>query len=234
MSRGKFVSFEGIDNAGKGTQIKLLEAYLREKKISCMSIREPGGTALGEILRRIIKYPQQAYSLFNKAYAQEKDFALIPEDQQRTPEAELLLFLAPRAELMRHVILPNLEKGVSVIADRLGDSTRAYQGGGRFHSSPQIIQLINQLNDFVLKENWPDKTFFLDISYEVMLQRSKGAKLDYMEKLGEEFFERTRREYQRIALENPKRVVSLDGALSPERIFKHGILPHINQLYGIQ
>ncbi len=233
MSRGKFISFEGIDNSGKGTQIKFLETYLMGEKIPCVIVREPGGTALGETLRRIIKYPKQVYRLFNQEYVKEKDFVQIQEDQQRTPEAELLLFLTPRAEVMRHVVLPGLEQGVSVIADRLGDSTRAYQGGGRFHSFPPIIQLINQLNDFVLKGNWPDKTFFLDISYEVMLQRSQGAKLDYMEKLGKEFFERTRREYQRIALENPKRVISIDGTLSPESIFKQGILPHINKLYGL-
>lgn len=234
MQKGKFISFEGIDNCGKTTQIKRLEAYLKERDIPVMVAREPGGTALGETLRKILKHPEKVYHLINKSYPRESDFLPLQENQKRTPISETLLFLTARAEFMHHLVLPNLEKGITVIADRLGDSTRAYQGGGRYASKSDIIRIINALNDFVLQERWPDKTFFLDIPYEVMIQRSQGEELDYMEKLGRDFFERTRREYQRIALENPRRVISVDGTLSQEAIFNHGILPHIKELYHLQ
>lgn len=232
--KGKFISFEGIDNCGKTTQIQKLEAYLKERSIPIIIAREPGGTALGEALRWIIKQPDAICDLFNDQLAVFPDFKPLPYDQERTPEAETLLFLTARAEFMKHIVLPHLEKGVTVIADRLGDSTRAYQGGGRYQSRPEIIRIINTLNDFVLQGRWPDKTFFLDIPYEVMLQRSQGAELDAMEKRGREFFERTRREYHGIALENSGRVVSIDGTLSIEDIFNHSILSHIQQLYDIK
>lgn len=233
MNKGKFISFEGIDNCGKTTQIKKLEEYLSKQLIPFIVAREPGGTALGETLREILKYPEIAHRFINVSYQKESEFILIPEDQKRTPEAETLLFLTARAEFMQHIVLPSLEKGISIIADRLGDSTRAYQGGGRFESRPDVIRIINTLNDFVLQGRWPDKTFLLDIPYEVMLKRSQGAELDAMEKLGKEFFERTRKEYQRVAIENQKRIISIDGMLSPEDIFNHGILPHIKELYKI-
>ncbi len=228
MTRGLFFSFEGIDYCGKTTQISMLENCLKNNGLQVVVAREPGGTALGETLRRVLKFPREVYELFNQHYKNEAGFKLLPIDQERTAEAEMLMFMAARADFIHHVVNPSLNNGINVIADRLGDSTRAYQGGGRYDSMQSAVNLINMLNNFVLGTSWPDKTFFLDIDYDVMIERAKAkgnAKLDYIESSGRRFFERTIREYREIAKEDKARVVLIDGTKSIEEIFNQDILP---------
>ncbi len=221
-----FISFEGIDNCGKSTQIRLLQSYLNSKNISNEVIREPGGTALGAALRRLLKEPNEVYSMMNKHFADEPDFIQIPTNQLRSSQAEALLFLASRSDFVEHLLKPNLEKGIIVIADRFVDSTRAYQGGGRLLGDKDMIKRINWMNDFAIQQVWPDITFILDISYEEMLARST-KNLDYMERQGKEFFEGVIQEYRRIAQEDSGRVVLVDGTMQAEEIFENYIKPTV-------
>jgi len=231
--QGKFISFEGIDNCGKTTQLELTAAYLKSKNIPIEVGKEPGTTALGSALRTIIKKQNEVYQLFNIVYQYDPDFTQISIDEKRTPEAELYLFMASRVEYIVNEVEPALKKGKSYLTDRTADSSDAYQGGGCFHSVPEKINLIKLLNNDALRGIWPDKTFLIDISYDCMISRSSGKKLDYMESKGRAFFERTINQYRINAAQNPERIV-IDGSQSINDIFEQGILPHINQLFNIK
>lgn len=228
--RGHLVSFEGIDNCGKSTQIRLLSSHLNNLHINHKVFRDPGSTSLGDVLRRILKHPQEVYTLFNEALKHDPDYKEVSTAQERTPMAEVMLFLAARSEYVNHLITPNLDNGYLVISDRLGDSTRAYQGGGRYYGNKKLIDFIQTANDIILSQcGWPSKTFFLDIPYEEMIRRT-GRERDFMESLGQEFFERVIAEYRKIASENPKRIVIMDGTKPIEEIFNNGILRNLEGL----
>ncbi len=232
MNNGNFFSFEGIDYCGKSTQIKLVADYLNAQDMPVVVGVEPGSTALGQVLRKILKSPKSVYRVCNREYKFDSDFMQINPDEPRTAQAEMLLFLAARSEFVDKFVRPNLEREVTVLADRFADSTRAYQGGGRFNSDPAMISAINTLNELVINSHWPRKTFILDIPYEVMMKRAetRAQKKDYIESAGEAFFQRVIREYRAIARENPQRVVLIDGSQPAEVIFNEGILPYIAQL----
>ena len=123
--KGIFITFEGLDKAGKSTQIKLLAEHLRQKGHNVVCTREPGGTPLGEDVRSLV--------MKNRAEA-------------ISDEAELLLFSASRAQLLRTLVWPELEKGSVVLCDRFADSTTAYQG----HARGMDIGFIRSLNEFTL------------------------------------------------------------------------------------
>lgn len=231
MTKAHFISFEGIDNCGKSTHVQKLEDYLKKHNIPVVTARDPGSTALGGALRMLIKHPQRSYAILNEAYKTHHDFSQLSYDEKRTAEAELLMFLAARAEFVEHIVQPNLAQGISVIADRYADSTRAYQGGGRYKSRADRIELINNLNKFAIKDIWPDLTFLLDIPYEEMLTRAQQDELDFMESLGKEFFDATRAEYKTIAREQPDRFVLIDGMKPIEAIAQEDIVPYMHWLY---
>ena len=225
-----FISFEGLDNCGKTTQIKLLTNHLDSTDVPYVLSREPGGTALGGTLRRVLKEPVVVYATMNKTFTNNPDFQQLNVNQQRTAEAEMLLFQASRAEYCQHVVKPALDEGKLFISDRFYDSTRAYQGGGRFHSDPNVINAIQRTSDFAVNGYHPSKTFLLAISYEVMLERAGKSKLDFMERLGADFFQRVAAEYDAIAKIHSQRVVRIDGTLPPEEIFEEHIKPTIDQI----
>ncbi len=230
--KGTFISFEGIDYCGKSTQARQLEKYLREQQIPVIAGAEPGTTSLGQVLRRILKEPTRVYTLFNRAYRLDPDFSSIQLREQRTPQAETLLYLAARSEFIHHMVRPNLEQGRVVIADRFADSTRAYQGGGRFNHDAQILELIDQLNEFVVDGCWPDRTYLIDMPYAMLVERAQanGKNFDALESLGEDFFNRVIAEYRKIAQKSPERVVLIDGAQHPDVIFQQQIVPDIKLL----
>ena len=116
-SEARFISFEGLDGCGKTTQIKKLGAYLAQSRIPHALTHEPGGTALGGALRRILKDPRSVYRAFNGVFAGHPDFQTLNEDEQRFSASELLLFLAARAEFVAQVVQPHLEQDVSVLTD---------------------------------------------------------------------------------------------------------------------
>ncbi|MEO0415723.1 MAG: dTMP kinase, partial [Verrucomicrobiota bacterium] len=128
---GKFITFEGTEGCGKSTQIANLRASLEERGVKTILTREPGGTALGEKIRELLQFD--------------------PEGEDMTPETELLLFTASRAQLVRQVIAPALAEGTWVIADRFFDSTTVYQGIGRGLS----LGLVKAINEFAVGEQTP-------------------------------------------------------------------------------
>ena len=190
-----FISFEGIDFSGKSTQIELLKDYLIDHKKKVEILREPGGTDISEKVRRVL--------LDNK---NEKMFA----------EAELLLFSASRAQLVREKIRPYLQKGIYVISDRFHDSSTAYQGYGR--GIP--IEVVKKVHDLAIGETIPDLTFFIDIPVGIANERKKKkskVKLDRIEMADIEFYNRVRSGYLEIARQE-ERFKVIDGTQTIETI----------------
>ena len=163
---GKFITFEGLDGAGKGTQIDKVMEYLSDIGRATILVREPGGTELSEQIREMLL---------------QNEFAI-------SPMSELLLFLSARAELISKVIRPALESGKDVVCDRYMDSTIAYQGYGRGLLSEAI-----SLNDIATGFLVPDITFFLDISHDECYKRKisrdkeQGSQCDQLKSENGEF-----------------------------------------------
>jgi dTMP kinase len=190
-----FISFEGIDFSGKSTQIELLKDYLEEHNKKVEILREPGGTEISEKVRKIL--------LDNK---NEKMFA----------EAELLLFSASRAQLVREKIQPYLDKGIYVISDRFHDSSTAYQGYGR--GIP--VEVVMKVHELVIGDTIPDLTFFIDIPVGIANERKKkksNIKLDRIEVADIEFYNRVRSGYLEIARKE-ERFKVIDGTQTIETI----------------
>ena len=187
----RFISFEGIDGAGKTTQIELLKKRLEKNNYKVKVFREPGGMDISESLRKII---------LNKSF-------------DISSNTEMLLFLAARSELVTKVIYPALEKGYYVICDRYIDSTVAYQGFGRKID----IKIINDLNKFVTLGLLPTVTFYLDIPVKTMILRKNKEKNDRMENSGLKFFERVRSGYFDLELKN-NRFVKIDASQNIKKI----------------
>ena len=190
-----FISFEGIDFSGKSTQIELLKDYLVEHNKKVEILREPGGTEISEKVRKIL--------LDNK---NDKMFA----------EAELLLFSASRAQLVREKIQPYLEKGIYVISDRFHDSSTAYQGYGR--GIP--IEVVKSIHNLAIGDTIPDLTFFIDIPVGIANERKKKKtkiKLDRIEVADIEFYNRVRSGYLEIARKE-ERFKVIDGTQTIETI----------------
>src|SRR5215208_760653 len=183
--KGLFISFEGTEGSGKSTQISLLAEHLRAMGRSVRTIREPGGTPIGEEIRHTLKHS--------------------PHNQAMTAEAELLLMNASRAQLVREVIRPALAAGEIVLCDRFYDSTVAYQGYGRRIDLPLVRTVI----DFAVGPTRPELTILLHVPVEVSESRRKSrpsAGRDRMEELDRAFFERVEQGFRAIAAAEPKRV----------------------------
>src|SRR5438093_7692042 len=198
--KGVFITFEGTEGSGKSTHIHLLADRLRAEGRTVRVLREPGGTAIGEEIRHTLKH-----SLRNRAM---------------TPEAELLLLNASRAQLVRETIRPALAAGEVVLCDRFYDSTIAYQGFGR-----QLdLKIVRAVIDFAVGETRPDLTVLLMIplatSEARRESRAAGAALprDRFEEADRDFFRRVEEGYRSIAAAEPKRVYSVDSTESLERV----------------
>ncbi len=188
--RGRFLTFEGVEGAGKTTQAAMLAEYLRRRGIPVMVVREPGGTEGGEAVRAI----------------------LLQERLQWTATAELLLFLAARAQLTETVVRPALEVGTWVICDRYADSSVAYQGYGR-GLGPEAVRNANRLATGGLK---PDATVLLDLPVRVGLERQYSR--NRMEGEPVAFHERVREGYLQEAALEPDRCVVIDAGGSAEQV----------------
>lgn len=183
-----FITFEGIDFCGKSTQVRLLEEYLLQQNKKIKIIREPGGTFISEKIR---------------------DILLDKENEGMNIKTELLLFAASRAQLVNDVIKPYLEDGYFVIADRLHDSSIAYQGYGRGIDLDFVINL----QKFVLSGVNPDVTFFLDIHVEDSDKRKQNSgrqNLDRIELSQKMFYEKVRDGYNNLA-DKFERIKKIDG-----------------------
>ena len=190
--RGRFITLEGVDGAGKSTHIPWIAKRLRDAGRRVVVTREPGGTPLAEKVRALVL------------------------SERMDPLAETLLIFAARADHVRQVIAPALERGEWVVCDRFGDATIAYQGAGNGVSESLIGQLAQAAHG-ALK---PDRTFFFDCSYEVSRKRLAAAAraLDRFESEDQAFFERVRAAYTKIARDEPGRVKRIDGGASIEQI----------------
>ncbi len=194
MARGRFISFEGIDGAGKSTQHAWLVNYLKAQGRQVVATREPGGTPLGEKLR-----------------------ALLLSDAMHI-ETEALLMFAARREHLVQVIEPALARGDWVVCDRFVDASFAYQGGGRGLDWNKL----KTLAAWVLGSMRPDLTLIFDAPVAIAQERlhAATAEPDRFEQEKAEFFERVRTAYLRIARENPQRVRLIDATRSREVINK--------------
>src|ERR1700682_1895236 len=139
MPRLPFITFEGSEGCGKSTQVRRLAEHLKRSGIPHLVTREPGGTPIGESIRELLQFAPHSFGM--------------------TPQTELLLFEASRAQLVRETIKPALEKGLCVISDRFFDSTTVYQGAARKLDR----QLVEQLNSFAVGDCRPDLTLVLDV-----------------------------------------------------------------------
>lgn len=193
LNKSYFITFEGIDGSGKSTQAKLLIKKLGSSSIQTCFIREPGGTKISEEIRHV---------LLNK------------RDEDMIDRTEALLMCASRAQLTKNIIIPELESGKWVIADRYSDSTLAYQGGGRGIDLDCLIKL----NEFATFGTVPDITFYIDIDAETGFQRRKNISADRIESAGIEFQDKIRNKYLEIINYFSERCVHVDGNLSIDAI----------------
>jgi len=201
-SKGKFITFEGIDGCGKSTQVKKLVEFFNKTKKTTIFVREPGGTQISEEIREI---------LLNRH---------LEDISDRT---EALLMTGSRSQLTHEIIIPNLNKGLHVVADRYSDSTLAYQGGGR-----QIdIEWLIRLNQFATYDIEPNVTFYIDVLPEEALKR-KNQEKDRIEMAGIELQSRVRNAYLELAKRFQRRYIIIDGHDSIDNIHDV-IINHIKQ-----
>ena len=198
-NRGRFITFEGLDKAGKSTQIARLARRLQACRREVVLAREPGGTRLGEAIRALV---------------------MQFKDGKVADEAELLLFAASRAQLVRELIEPALAEGKIVLCDRFADSTVAYQGFARHLD----LSVIGHLNELAIGGCRPDLTVFLDLSVEESFRRLRQVLAeshcpgDRFEAESRDFHEGVRNGFLHIARECPQRVVRFDATLPADEI----------------
>jgi dTMP kinase len=191
---GLFIAFEGVEGAGKGTQIAMAEQYLRSLGLDVLVTREPGGTTAGEQIRELL---------------------LDPATGKLDARAEALLFAASRAQTVANVIRPALAEGKVVICDRYVDSSLAYQGWARGLGEPDVLSL----NVWATQGLFPDMVILLHIEPERGLARSEDEPLDRMEQEGQLFLAKVADAYLRIAEEHPERFVVVDADQEQAKVF---------------
>jgi dTMP kinase len=190
---GLFITFEGTEGCGKSTQINALATRLRHEGRQVLQTREPGGTPLGEAVRNLLQHDDAGEGM--------------------SPEAELLLFAASRAQLTRERILPAIASGEIVLCDRFMDSTTVYQGVARQIDTAAVATI----NQFAVGKARPDLTFLIDLPPEIGMARVHArshGQLDRMEQETMAFFQAVRTGYLKLAKAEPERFVILDGSAS--------------------
>jgi dTMP kinase len=196
MPAGFLISFEGSEGCGKSTQITRLREHLEKSGREVLLLREPGGTKVGEHIRHLLQHEKEAANM--------------------TPEAELLLFAASRAQIVREKIRPALDRGAVVMLDRFLDSTTVYQGLAR--GLP--MQSVRAINDFAVGGARPHLTIVLDMDATTAWNRihATGRELDRMEDQPLEFFQKVRDGYLDLARAEPQRISVLDASQPIETI----------------
>jgi dTMP kinase len=205
-TRGRFITFEGTEGSGKTLQLAFLEARLRKQDVPYLLTREPGGTAYGDSIRRIL---------------------LRQDNVQREPMSELLLYLADRYQHLHEIVEPALAKGTHVISDRYHDATLAYQAYARGIGLSRVDKLAE-----ILGLRKPDLTIILDIEVETGLQRARiRNKEESKEEWGrfeaEElaFHRKVREGYHLLAEREPQRMRLIDASGSPDEVAQRVVLP---------
>jgi dTMP kinase len=198
-----FITFEGIEGSGKTTQINLLKKLLKEQGLPCLITREPGATAIGLQIRKIL---------------------LDQKNKQMAPQAELFLYLADRCQHLSEKIHPALSQGRWVISDRFWDATVVYQGMARGLD----LKVLNRLRPWILGEVQPHRTFLLDLPVSLGLARAweriqaspETIKESRFEKEARTFHEKIRQGYLTLARKEPKRIKVIDATLPPAAIHR--------------
>ncbi|MCX7919211.1 MAG: dTMP kinase [bacterium] len=198
--KGLFISLEGGEGSGKSTQVRLLKNYLQRRGYQVIATLEPGGTVIGNQIRRIL---------------------LSPSNNTMVPLTELFLYLASRAQIVQEIIKPALYQGKIVICDRYADSSVAYQGVARKLG----IEFVQQLNRIATDNLQPDITFFLDIEPKLGLARKIRHSYGHVDRLEKEllaFHRLVRKGYIKLAKNEPARikVISVTQNLTPKDIFQ--------------
>ncbi len=196
------ITFEGVEGSGKTTQIKRLQRHLKQKGIRCLATREPGGTVIGEKVRRI---------LLDRAH------------REMVPLTELFLYEAARAQHVAQVIRPFLEKNGIVLCDWFSDASIAYQGHGR-KIDPKLVDLLNQIASKGIR---PDLTFLLDCPSDMGLRRAvrrdrqkRSNRQDRFEREKIQFHHRVRRGYLSLAEQEPRRIKIIDTRDGEDEVFE--------------
>jgi dTMP kinase len=188
MNKGRFITIDGVEGAGKSTQIDLICSYLQRKGIKVVRTREPGGTNVGEKIRSVL---------------------LDVDNQEMHSDTELLLMFSSRNELIQNKIIPALNNGSWVVSDRFTDASFAYQGGGRMLNLDRIAKL----EEWVLGDFQPDLTLLLDISVEIGMNRIETrASKDRIELEERVFFERVRSVFIGRSEAFPERIKLIDAS----------------------
>lgn len=190
MVRGKFISIEGTEGAGKSTALTFVRSYLTEAGIELVWTREPGGTPLAEEIRQVLLHPTSK--------------------ERMLPETELLLMFAARAQHIETVIKPALKAGKWVVSDRFVDASYAYQCGGRSVASQHIAML----DKWIVGTCYPDLTLLLDVAPEIGFERTakRGTGPDRIELEKIEFFTRVRETYLERACHEADRIKIIDAS----------------------
>jgi dTMP kinase len=194
MARGKLITIEGIDGAGKTTLARSLHDTLRERGVDVTLLREPGGVRAAERIRELVQDPEAHIG----------------------DRAEALLYAAARAQLVEEALTPLLDAGRLVLLDRFIDSSLAYQGGGR-----QLgIEAVRAVNAFGTAGLTPDRTLLLEISTAAGRSRSGGRAepRDRLEREPDAFFDRVAEAYAELAAAEPERIRTIDARQAPERV----------------
>jgi dTMP kinase len=186
-----FVTFEGLDGSGKTTQLELVARLLRDEGREVVTTREPGGTAIGEMIRDVVLH----------------------QPEEIVPWAEAALFAAARAQLVANVIRPALGRGAAVLCDRYIDSSLAYQGIARGLGVDPVLQLNLHATEGLL----PDRTFFLAVEPQESRRRG-GHERDRIERENDEFVARVDDAYRQLVELFPERILLVDGAQEPEAL----------------
>ena len=195
-SRGRFISIEGGEGAGKSTQVGLLVAALDRAGVPVRATREPGGSSGGEAIRRLL---------------------LEGEGDRWDAIGEALLLVAARRDHVARVITPALAQGLWVVSDRFADSTTAYQG----HGKGVALQDLATLHRIALGDFAPDLTVILDLPVEIGLARAAArSAADRFERLDRDFHEKLRQGFRRIAADNPIRCVLVDASGDPQSVHR--------------
>jgi dTMP kinase len=190
---GKLITFEGVDGAGKTTQVLLTAAALEQRGYTVLTTREPGGTRLSEEIRRLL---------------------LDPQFSEMAASTEALLYAAARSQLVGEVILPALESGSVVLCDRFVDSSLAYQGYGRGLG----LDLLRTVNAFALVGLGAFYTIVIDLQPEQGMRRFATRESDRLEQESVSFHRRVRDGYRALAAAAPERIRVVDGSGTPDAV----------------
>jgi len=202
--RGVLVTFEGVEGSGKSTQVERLTKRLAASGVACSAFREPGGTEIGEAIRRVLLNPRHC---------------------EMHALTELFLYLAARNQLVREKVMSALSAGKVVVLDRFGDSSAAYQGAGRGLDQ----KLVARLNKLATADLKPNLTLLVDVPVRVGQGRKASGVLDRLERERVEFHERVRDGYLRVARRAPGRFRVVDGTLPADEL-ERLVYRHVEEL----